>query len=77
MMNIYRIPSLDNRKFIKSSFSPDAPWVKCVDVSIGDDDVLITNFSIKGSPVVVFSHDEWEAFIRGVKEGEFDLKGIK
>lgn len=76
-MKIYKKPSIDNRKFIKSSFSQDMPGVKCVDVSIGDDDVLVTNFSIKSSAVVVCSHDEWGAFIKGVKEGEFDLKGTK
>lgn len=24
------------------------------------------------SPVLVFDHDEWSAFIKGVKDGEFD-----
>lgn len=65
--------SIEGRIFKKSSYSPVLPNIKCVDVSIGENDVLVTNFSDKDSPILRFKHDEWVAFIKGVKNEEFDL----
>lgn len=65
--------SIEGRIFKKSSFSPVLPRVKCVDVSIGENDVLVTNLSDKDSSILRFKHDEWVAFIKGVKNEEFDL----
>ena len=62
-----------DRVFIKSSFSPSAPNVRCVDVSIGENDVLVTNLAQKKCQVIKFSLDEWSAFIKGVKNNEFDV----
>ncbi len=59
--------------FRKSSYSPSVPFAKCVGVSICGQDVIITNLSQKNSPIIKFSAEEWDAFIRGAKAGEFDL----
>lgn len=65
---------INGRVFIKSSFSSLIPSAKCVGVSISSGDVLVTNLNQKDSPVIRFTKDEWEAFIMGVKNGEFDLE---
>lgn len=46
---------------------------KCVGVSIESDAVRIINTNHPDQKGV-FTHDEWEAFIQGVKENEFNLK---
>jgi|GEM_PF-1053058 len=62
-----------NRIFLKSSFSPLATrTARCVGVSISDNDVLVKRIDNDG-PTVRFSRDEWDAFIKGVKNHEFDL----
>lgn len=61
---------LDGNVFITSSFS--ARGDRCVAVSIQDDAVLVTNSKNRVS-VVAFTHDEWAAFIAGVKQGEFQV----
>ena len=43
----------------------------CVEVSIGDR-VLVRNSTTPGK-VVVFTKDEWRAFIDGVRVGEFEV----
>lgn len=67
-----RIKNINGRIFKKSSYSPNARDVKCVGVSVSQGEVLVTNL-YKDGPILRFSKDEWEAFIKGVKNGEFDL----
>jgi uncharacterized protein DUF397 len=43
----------------------------CVEVSIGDR-VLVRNSTTPGK-VVVFSKEEWRAFVAGVQVGEFEV----
>jgi hypothetical protein len=35
--------------------------------------VAVRNSQDRGGPVVVYTRSEWEAFVAGVKEGEFDF----
>jgi len=67
-----KIKKIGGRIFEKSSYSPNTRTVKCVYVSISQEDVLVTNIYNEG-PILRFSRDEWGAFIKGVKNGEFDL----
>lgn len=54
-------------------------WIKstkcgenaCVEVFFGPDGISVRNSQIPGERVW-FTNDEWEAFIGGVKNGEFD-----
>lgn len=63
-----------NHQFKKSSFSPfaKADDPRCVGVSISDTEILVTNTKDR-STILTFSRAEWNAFIKGVKNGEFDL----
>jgi hypothetical protein len=72
-------------EWIKSSFCDssacvEASWVRssfcdtgtCVEASVSND-VFVRN-SKDPDVAVRFSQEEWEAFVRGVKAGEFDLE---
>lgn len=51
------------------------PWTdNCVEVTgTPEDQILVRNSNDPDGPVVAFTPDEWNAFIDGVKAGEFDL----
>lgn len=55
--------------FKKSSFSGRGG--RCVDVAITKEVIYVRN-SKKHNPVVEFTHDEWKAFLLGVKNNEFE-----
>jgi len=44
----------------------------CVEVSFLGDRVPVRNSRDPDGPVVVFTASEWDAFVAGVKLGEFD-----
>ena len=56
-------------EFRKSSFSGK---YSCVGVAWKDNIVYVQNTKQK-EPIVKFTFDEWQAFISGVKAGEFDI----
>jgi hypothetical protein len=68
--------SLRPSKIISSFCSADQP--QCVEVEYSDKwnsgyPILVTDSKSEGDPVALhFNRDEWEAFINGVKAGEFD-----
>ena len=45
----------------------------CVEVALLDDQVAVRDAKDRAGPVLVFSATEWEAFVGGVRGGEFDL----
>jgi Domain of unknown function (DUF397) len=46
----------------------------CVEVSVSDHMVAVRDTKDGGhGPVLRFRPDEWEAFVAGVRDGEFDL----
>ena len=50
-------------------------WGKhCVSVKISDDKVEIRDTKDPTKVTQTYDHDEWRAFLDGVKDGEFDLK---
>jgi hypothetical protein len=58
-------------EFLKSSFSgPNG----CVEVAIRPDGVAVRDAKHREGVVLEFSPSEWAAFLRGVKDGEFDLE---
>lgn len=63
-------PVDEGREFVKSSFC--SACNDCVGVSILQNDVVVINTNMKNS-LVRFTHEEWTAFVKGVKNGEFDL----
>lgn len=46
----------------------------CVTVRMGSECVDVRDTKDLKSPTLSFTHDEWGAFIQGVKLGEFDIK---
>ena len=61
--------------------SSSTPWRKstasaqgnCVEVSFADESVLMRNSRNPEGPVLSFTHSEWEAFLTGVRNSEFDI----
>lgn len=62
--------TMNEHDFRKSSFC--ANCANCVGVSIEADAVYVTNTTTPGV-VTTFTHAEWQAFVAGVKQGEFDV----
>ena len=60
---------------------PDAAWRTstlcdlngCVEVAILGDRVAVRDAKDRAGPVLVFTAAEWDAFVGGVRVGEFDL----
>ena len=57
------------RKWITSSASAD---VSCVAVAFTEYGVLVKHSNRPDSPVLEYTYAEWEAFLTGVRGGEFD-----
>ena len=44
----------------------------CVEVAVADEFVLIRDSKDQSGPVLRFTHSEWSAFARAIRDGEFD-----
>lgn len=44
----------------------------CVEVAFADDAVLVRNSQHPSDLELSFSHAEWDAFLTGARDGEFD-----
>lgn len=44
----------------------------CVEVSVGDTEVMVRDSKNPNDPFLRFSRDEWRDFLAGAKNGEFD-----
>lgn len=59
-----------------------AVWVKstrssgncdnCVEVAFVDGAIAVRDSKDPHGPALIYTHDEWDAFLHGVKGGEFD-----
>ncbi len=64
---------------------PGSAWIKsslsfsnsnCVEVaSLPEDEIGVRDSKDSEGPVLVFTSDEWHAFLGGVRNGEFDRFG--
>ena len=45
----------------------------CVEVAVLDGGIAVRDSKQPGGPVLMFTPDEWTAFVGGAKAGEFDL----
>jgi hypothetical protein len=45
----------------------------CVEVALLDSQVAVRDSKDRHGPVLLFSPTEWEAFLGGARDGEFDL----
>jgi hypothetical protein len=64
--------------------SADGEWRKskasqnegnCVEVAFGDEVVRVRHSQDPAGSVLYFSYSEWQAFLAGARNGEFDLPG--
>lgn len=56
----------------KSSFSgPNSDM--CVEVAFVGEAIAVRDSKNPEGPALIFTQDEWDAFVRGTKDGEFDL----
>lgn len=47
----------------------------CVEVAFVEDRVAVRDSKDRSGPVLLFTPTEWEAFVGGVGDGQFDLAG--
>ncbi len=45
----------------------------CVEVRSHDETIQVRDTKDRSGPVLTFTREEWEAFVGGAKDGEFDL----
>jgi len=57
--------------WFKSSFSPQAS--DCVEVRFEEGVAHVRNTHNRSGPMVTFNRAEWEAFLLGAWNGEFDM----
>lgn len=68
-------PDFRDDEFFKSTFSMHVWPQKCVQVAVRARLIGVRNSSDPEKITLCFSREEWDAFIRGAKAGEFDLPG--
>jgi hypothetical protein len=64
------IPDFSNAVWHKSTRSANSG---CVEVATLEHLVGVRDSKDRHGPVLVFRFDEWNAFLAGVRDGEFDL----
>jgi hypothetical protein len=45
----------------------------CVEVAFVEEAIAVRDSKNPTGPVLIFTADEWDAFVGGAKDGEFDL----
>jgi hypothetical protein len=60
---------LAGAKWKKSSHSQSG---SCVEVAFVDGAIAVRDSRDRGGPTLIYTPAEWEAFLGGVKDGEFD-----
>lgn len=64
-----------HRSWFKSSFS-GAGCNACVEVALAPGEIAVRDSKDREGPVLVFTPDEWRAFLSGVRADEFDLSEL-
>ena len=63
---------VEDADFKRSAFSDPGGIIKtCVEVAVKPEGVAVRNSNDETKNTVFFTHDEWSAFIKGAKAGEF------
>lgn len=57
--------------WVKSSYCPDTK--ECVEVRFGAGAAHVRNSADHNGPVLVFNRGEWESFLLGAFNGEFEM----
>lgn len=64
---------MDELNWVKSSYSNGAGGGSCVEVADLDARRAVRDSKDPAGPMHVFDRTSWQAFLAGVKRGEFDL----
>ena len=64
------IEGADRGRWNRSSFCAGNG---CLEVAFGPGTVSVRDSKRSDSPVLEYNHEEWRAFLAGVRQGEFDL----
>jgi hypothetical protein len=59
--------------FKTSTYSADSACVEVGQVPGGGPLVAVRHSRLRNGPTLTFTSAEWHAFVRGVKDGEFDV----
>ena len=59
--------------FICSSATPEKYYQRCVAVKITADAVMVRDTKDKNDTTLTFNHNEWNAFLDGVRKNEFNV----
>ncbi len=62
---------MESDGWVKSSSS--GPSGNCVEVAFQGDGVLVRDSKDPEGPTLVFTRNEWDAFVAGAKGGEFNV----
>ena len=65
-----QVPDLTNAEWRRSTTDADEP---SVEVALLDTGVAVRDSRKPEGPVLFFTPAEWDAFVGGAKDGEFDL----
>ena len=71
------MPQFEDHEFVKSSESEQRMPLRsrlCVEVAIRKDVIGVRNSNDPDKKTVIFTPEEWDAFVAGVKNNEFDIK---
>jgi hypothetical protein len=49
----------------------------CVEVGLVDDQIAVRDSKDRQGPVLIFTAHEWEAFLGGARDGEFELPRLQ
>lgn len=63
--------SISDKDFRKSSYSNGG--TDCVEIAQKDNTIAVRNSKDVNKNTVFFTRSEWEAFVSGVKNNEFDV----
>jgi hypothetical protein len=63
---------LSRARWLKSSRSGPA-CDNCVEVAFVDDAIVVRDSKNPDGPALIFTPAEWDAFVGGAKDGEFDV----
>lgn len=67
--------TVSDADFDKSTYTESKDYTWCVEVARKKQGVAVRDSRDRGNGILFFTNNEWQAFINGVKSGEFEPVG--